>query len=131
MTIDDANRPVLLGPVTSIRLFCRDLAAARDFYGGLLRLPEVAATADWLVFDLGTLQLIVEPVAEDDDEGAEMVGRFTAFSFSVDDAERVCDHLAAAGVEIVGRPERQPWGGTLAHLKDPSGNVLTLVQAPA
>ncbi|MCC6917989.1 MAG: hypothetical protein IT548_02225 [Alphaproteobacteria bacterium] len=24
-------------------------------------------------------------------------------------------------------PERQPWGGTLAHFRDPSGNGLTLL----
>ena len=31
------------------------------------------------------------------------------------------------GVEFLGAPERQPWGGVLAHLRDPDGNVLTLL----
>ena len=30
------------------------------------------------------------------------------------------------GVEFVAPPEQQPWGGVLAHLRDPDGNVLTL-----
>jgi hypothetical protein len=34
----------------------------------------------------------------------------------------------AKGVEFTGRPEKQQWGGTLAHLKDLDGNVLTLMQ---
>ncbi len=25
------------------------------------------------------------------------------------------------------RPEEQPWGGILAHLRDPDGNILTLL----
>ena len=51
-------------------------------------------------------------------------------SFSVDDAQRACDRLTALGVEIVGPPRRQPWGGTLAHIADPDHNVLTLVEYP-
>lgn len=27
--------------------------------------------------------------------------------------------------EILGPPEKQPWGGTLAYFKDPGGNTLT------
>jgi uncharacterized glyoxalase superfamily protein PhnB len=37
------------------------------------------------------------------------------------------DILAARGVDCVGRLEKQPWGGVLAHLRDPDGNILTLL----
>jgi hypothetical protein len=30
------------------------------------------------------------------------------------------------GVDFVGPPEKQPWGGVLAHLRDPDGDILTL-----
>lgn len=48
----------------------------------------------------------------------------------MDDAAQVCDLLASRGVDVVGWPETQPWGGTLAHIADPDGNVLTLVEYP-
>jgi len=35
--------------------------------------------------------------------------------------------LVARGVEFVGPQEPQAWGGVLAHLRDPDGNVLTLL----
>ena len=46
----------------------------------------------------------------------------------VDDIEEQYKRLAAKGVEFTGRPEKKPWGGTLTHLKDLEGNVLTLMQ---
>jgi predicted enzyme related to lactoylglutathione lyase len=123
-----SERHALVGPAAAIRVFVRDLEEARRFYGRQLRLPELSVTPDWLVLDAGTVQLIVERDDGDDAEGA--TGRFTGFSFSVDDAQRVCDELDELGVAIVGQPEQQVWGGTLAHIADPSGNVLTLVQYP-
>jgi len=35
------------------------------------------------------------------------------------------------GVEFVEEPTRQFWGGWLADFRDPTGNVLTLVQNPS
>ena len=46
----------------------------------------------------------------------------------VDDIEEQYKRLVAKGVVFTGRPEKQHWGGTLAHLKDLEGNVLTLMQ---
>ena len=37
-------------------------------------------------------------------------------------------NLKARGCTIVGPPERQSWGGTLMHVKDPGGNVVSFVQ---
>ncbi len=50
-------------------------------------------------------------------------------SFTVYDVQAAYDDLTAKGVRFDGEPERQPWGGVLAHLLDRPGNVLTLVQA--
>jgi DNA-binding transcriptional MerR regulator len=125
-----------VGPVAAVRIFTRDLDAARTFYRARLGLAELTARDRWAVFDGGSVQVIVElatPGDHDDDgghEGGDSVGRFAGVSFSVDDAAAACDHLSSMGVEIVGRPARQPWGGTLAHVADPDRNVLTLVQYP-
>ena len=58
-----------------------------------------------------------------------MVGRFVGVTLMVDNIEEQYNRLVAKGVEFTGRPEKQHWGGTLAHLKDLDGNVLTLRQA--
>jgi DNA-binding transcriptional MerR regulator len=123
------DTPPLLGPIASVRVFGRNLDAARAFYRDVLGLTELSSTPSWAVYQVGPVQLIAETDQPEEGE-APAAGRFTGFSFAVDDAAEVCEVLAGRGVEIVGPPEVQPWGGTLAHIADPDGNVLTLVQYP-
>ena len=74
--------------------------------------------------------MLLERVDPDDLESKELVGRFTAVSFSTGDIHAVYDRLSAIGVRFEGPPEKQFWGGTLVHFHDPDDNVITLVQAP-
>jgi len=71
-------------------------------------------------------RLIVEAVLPGSEE-SHLVGRFVGVSLAVEDIDLVYDSLSLAGVPFDGRPEKQPWGGTLAHFKDPAGNTLTLL----
>ena len=64
-----------------------------------------------------------------EDAHGNLVGRFAGISFAVEDAGAACDALATRGVTVTGRPAVQP-GRTQAHVADPDGNVLTLVQYP-
>ena len=112
------------------RIFVRDIVEAKAFYSQRLGLAvEVADDAHgFCMFDTGATKLIVEALSDDDDEGHELVGRFTGLSFPVDDIQSKHRQLSAAGVEFTGAPERQYWGGWLATFKDPAGNGLQLVQ---
>lgn len=123
------DAPPLIGPVAAVRVFTRDLDAARAFYRDDLGLPELSSAPTWAVYQAGSVQLIAE-IDQPEPGEAPAAGRFTGFSFAVDDAAHVCEVLSARDVAIVGHPEQQPWGGTLAHIADPDGNVLTLVQYP-
>jgi catechol 2,3-dioxygenase-like lactoylglutathione lyase family enzyme len=112
----------------AIRIFVDDLAAARRFYRDMLGLQLKWDDADSLGFDVGG-NLIVEPVDDKADaERRALVGRFIGCSLEVDDIQAAYKKLAAKGVVFTGPPEREPWGGVLAHFKDPSRNILTLVQ---
>lgn len=48
---------------------------------------------------------------------------------SGEDVSLAIESCAADRVEFTGKPEKQPWGGTLVNLKDPDGNVLTLMES--
>lgn len=132
--------PRHLNPVDSplklaaLRVFVRDIDAARDFYAGALGLTLIADSAadGYCVFDLGGADLVVEVVPDDApaDEQA-LVGRFTGASFAVQDIVATHARLRAQGVDFSGAPECQPWGGVLATLNDPAGNGLQLVQYPS
>ena len=119
-----------LGPIAAVRVWTYDIDAARAFYGDRLGLVEQWRAEGVVTYDTGQAQLVVETASPHDDEGRGLVGRFVGVSCAVDDVRGVVEQLDASGVVIVGAPELQPWGATLAHVADPDGNVLTLVEYP-
>src|SRR5258708_35887051 len=100
-----------LAPMGVWRVFRTNLAEARRFYAETLGLREVFATNATAIFDTGQAKLIVEHVDPSDPEAAGLVGRFTAFSFTVTNMETVLNHLQGRSIAWLGLPERQPWGG--------------------
>lgn len=112
-----------------VRLFVTDWDAATRFYRETLGLPERFRAEDigWAEYDLGGPCLGVERVAPDDAEGRALVGRFVGISLRVDDITARHRELTARGVTFTHAPEEQPWGGRLAHFRDPDGNILTLL----
>ncbi len=110
-----------------VRVFVTDWPRAIRFYTETLEMKPTLITDGWAQFATGEAQLALERVDPADPESDESVGRFVGVSLSVDDIDAAYQKLSRRGVEFVGAPERQPWGGVLAHLRDPDGNVLTLL----
>ena len=81
----------------------------------------------WAEYDLGGPCLGIERVSADDEEGSALIGRFLGISLRVEDIEATYARLKDAGVPFAQPPERQSWGGALAHFQDPDGNTLTLL----
>lgn len=117
-----------LGALDAVRVFTRDFPRAESFYRDTLGLKVLFVEADFCVFDTGTTKLVLEAQAPDDPETDALVGRFAAISFRVTAIDEVIADLRHKGVTFDGEPERQDWGGILAHFFDPDGNTLTLVQ---
>lgn len=113
----------------AIRILVNDWNNACDFYGQTLGL-ELEFKDDgfgWAEFSVGSAKLGIERATPDD---AALVGRFLGISLQVDNVEQSYQSLKAKGVEFTAPPETQIWGGVLAHFKDPSGNILTLMSEP-
>ena len=110
------------------RVFTRQWTISVDFYSKMLELPVKFSSEEmgWAEFDLSGASLAVERYAESEDP-QHLVGRFVGISIQVDDIDAVYSDLSKKGVEFTTPPERQPWGGVLAHFKDPDGNVLTFL----
>jgi lactoylglutathione lyase len=113
----------------AVRVFTHDWAASAAFYRDILELPEKFSDAEmgWAEFDVGGPSLAVERADPEESEHPDLVGRFLGVSLAVDDIEALHATLVTRGVKFLGPPSRQPWGGVLAHLEDPDGNVLTLL----
>jgi len=116
----------------AIRVFSRKWKASLAFYRDQVGFQMNYENEDqgWAQFDLGGTYLGLERCAPDDPEAKDLVGRFVGTSIMVDDIDKVYEELSGKGVEFVGPPAREPWGGALAHFRDPDGNVITLLGNP-
>lgn len=114
-----------------VTVFVTDFDKSLDFYTKTLGMEiDYTDKTSWAQFKSGEdVSLAIEKCDHDHvEQGSKMVGRFVGVTLMVDNIEDQYNRLVAKGVEFTGRPEKQHWGGTLAHLKDLEGNVLTLMQ---
>jgi catechol 2,3-dioxygenase-like lactoylglutathione lyase family enzyme len=120
----------LITGFSAVRLFVSDLERAVDFYQNALGLELANKEALYAVFQLQNVTLLVERMDPGHTEFKDLVGRFAGISFTTKDIRFVYERLSSTGVCFEGPPEKQFWGGILAHFHDPDHNVLTLVQVP-
>lgn len=113
--------------VNSVRLFTRDVGQAVNFYMDTVGFKLVQVEDTHAVFEVGGVNWIVESVEDDDAEGQALIGRFMGVSLSSPDILATFDILSDRGVEFLGPPARQDWGGYLAHFLDPDRNIISLV----
>lgn len=122
-------------------LAVRDIDAARDFYGSILGVDvrdeafgvEGADVPGGLVIHAGSdSRILIYPKPDHEPAG------FTVFNIVVEDIEAAVDQLIARGVrfeqyEFPKTDEkgihRSPEVHPVAWLRDPSGNIVSLVEA--
>jgi catechol 2,3-dioxygenase-like lactoylglutathione lyase family enzyme len=118
--------------LTHVRLFAwpEDWAACCLFYGEILGLkPELTDERTGVaMFKLGDVHLLIERADERNDETRALVGRLSGISLRVDSSAQAAERLTELNIPIPTTPQRQHWGDTLLHLKDPAGNVITLIE---
>lgn len=115
--------------LNAVRIFVHRWPEACTFYRETLGLKERLRNdaLGWAEYDLGGPCFGIERVDPADLEGEVLVGRFVGVSLRVGDIEAVYAMLTGRGVRFQGPPEKQGWGGSLAHFRDPDGNILTLL----
>jgi len=55
-------------------------------------------------------------------------GALGPFVFATDDLDSLFEHASASGAEVVQEPADQPWGPRDAAFRDPSGNIVRVLQ---
>jgi predicted enzyme related to lactoylglutathione lyase len=116
--------------IAYVNLFVSDLGKAIDFYETKLgfALQHSDAEHGYASFAAGAVTLGAA-VAGDDQQA--LVGRHTGIGLAVDDLESEYARLVDAGVTFDMPPTRQPWGGFMAMICDPDGNILYLDEVSA
>jgi predicted enzyme related to lactoylglutathione lyase len=111
--------------IAYVNVFVTDLTRAIDFYRDRLGLPLQFASPEhgYASFSAGSVRLGIA-VPGPDQPG--LVGRHTGVGLEVADLEAEHGRLSALGVTFPMPPTRQPWGGFMAMVADPDGNVFYL-----
>lgn len=116
--------------VVGITLWTDDLAPMLRFYRDTLRLPLHSYHEDegFAAFALGEVRFNIGRHAQVRGPARDPLRIMPHLGVSDIHAEYA--RLAAAGVAFIRAPEREHWGGWVATLKDPDGNVLQLLEFP-
>lgn len=128
---EPAAQPPLVAAATAhvayVNVFVRDLDRATEFYRDALGLQLQYASPEhgYASFAAGGVRL---GIAVPGPAQAELVGRHTGVGLAVADLEQEHLRLAGLGARFAMPPTRQPWGGFMALVADPDGNVFYLEQ---
>ncbi len=102
-------------------------AAMRSFYIDVLGLNPRSDRDGFVNFELGVQRLTVTV-------HSELAGPATdplhvMVNLATSDIESDYAAAVGAGAHALRPPERESWGGTIATLTDPDGNIVQLLQA--
>jgi uncharacterized protein len=119
-----------------------NLAAARQFYGGLLGCAEGRSSDEWIDFDFYGHQIVAHLVSVDESgdrdtnpvanpvDGHDVPVPHFGIVLTLEDWQALADRLSAAGTEFVIAPtirfEGQPGEQATMFFCDPSGNAIEM-----
>lgn len=124
-----AQRPRIVG-IANIALKVDNLAEARKFYSGVVGMEEAFATKDPAVagdlacFKVNDRQYVeVSPTLKNENQD-----RLIRIGFETDDARKLRDYLAAKGIQVPAKIDKDLNGNRSFVVKDPDGHAVEFVQ---
>ena len=103
-------------------IFTTDMESLAAFYQNGLELGEFERSPGHIGMRVGPVYLGFDQVDEVPSGGP------VTLWFTVDDIETTYKRLLGMGAKDISPPERKPWGGFLAAVYDPEGNMIGLSQ---
>ena len=114
--------------VIGVTLWTDNLGPMFRFYHDALKLPLHSRRDDFIAFELGEIRYNIG--LHDRVKGSSRDPFRFMPHLGVDDIHQEYERLKGQGVEFIRQPEQEHWGGWIATLKDPDGNILQLLQLP-
>ncbi len=114
-----------------------DLAAAREFWGGVIGCREGRGSDQWIDFDFYGHQIVAHlapdaapAAAHNPVDGRDVPVPHFGIVLTLEDWQTLADRLTAAGTEFVIEPhirfEGQPGEQATMFFRDPSGNAIEM-----
>jgi predicted enzyme related to lactoylglutathione lyase len=107
-------------------VYVEDFGVALAFYRDKVGLPLRFADEKFRYASFGTEGASFSIAGIQDPSQKHLVGRDTGIGLAVDDLEATYEEWKGRGVAFTTPPTKQPWGGTIAVLRDPEGNTIVL-----
>lgn len=116
--------------VVGITLWTENLPRMLTFYRDTLGLPlhSYHETEGFAAFALGAVRFNIGRHSEIAGPARDPLRIMP--HLGVDDIHAAHRRLTAQGIPFLRAPEQEHWGGWVATLRDPDGNVLQLLQFP-
>ena len=103
-------------------------AAMRRFYVGVLGLTPRSDRPGFVNFELREQRLTLAVHSEIDDANRDPL--HVMINLVAEDIDSIHRAAVAQGTRSLRPPESEKWGGRIATLQDPDGNVVQLLQLP-
>ena len=114
--------------VVGVTIWTDDLDPMFRFYHDILCLTLHSRHEDWLAFELGEVRFNIG--LHNNVHGSNQDPFRFMPHLGVDDIHLEYERLKEDGVEFIRPPQQELWGGWIATLEDPDGNLLQLLQLP-
>ena len=112
----------MIKKIHHITFFVSNLKETTDFYENILGLKKKGEWPDYVIFDVGGMELAFAPGGtKGRKEGAPDIYML------VDKVDDVYKKLKEKNVKFATEPEDHYWGGRTASFFDPNGNLFILV----
>jgi predicted enzyme related to lactoylglutathione lyase len=106
----------------TVIIFTTRMEKLARFYQEAFELGEFNLSPRHMGLQIGPVYLGFDQVEQRESGGG------TTLWFTVDDIEATFNHLVSMQAQVRYPPTRKPWGGYLAALYDPDGNLIGLSQ---
>ena len=116
----------MIDSVVGVTIWTDNLERLVAFYRDTLELAVHRDHGDFVNFVFGPMRLNLGRHERVQGQTADPFR--TMIHYSVDDIHAEHRRLAGQGVEFIRSPEQEEWGGWVATLLDPDGNILQLLQ---
>lgn len=114
--------------VAGVIIWTERLERLVPFYRDVLELPVHSERPDFVAFAFGEFRLSIGQ--HDGVRGAAQDPYRIMVNLGVKDIQAIYRSLSAKGAQFIRPPQREQWGGWVATLLDPDGNILQLLQQP-
>jgi lactoylglutathione lyase len=119
--------------VGTVSIYVKDQQKALEFYRDVLGFEvrqdqPMGPNARWIEVAPRGAQTRLVPFTPPGQESR--IGTFSGVVYACEDIEGTCKTLTEKGVEFKQKPEKQPWGGTMAQFYDLDRNTFVLVEMP-